>query len=204
MKRKPGTRCRTRWIAVGQKRGALAPCPLEHVGQNEHRHVASHTIALTGDLHQLADHRFLRGGIRVVELQGVGPSGEIRIAAIGEKKISCLAFHPGVIKRCAGKIQFRAGDEILGMFLHPRMIQPHVIRDKIEHQSQPAVAKPGTKASEGGIAPETLVNLIASDRETRAGDVLLAQVRQGLPKFAAPLGIRTRDSLRSPGRSARR
>ena len=47
-----------------------------------------------GDPHQLADHRFLRGRVGVVELQGVGPAGKIRIAAVGEEQIARFAFDP--------------------------------------------------------------------------------------------------------------
>ena len=31
---------------------AEAPRPLEHVGQHQHRHVAAHAVALSGDLHE--------------------------------------------------------------------------------------------------------------------------------------------------------
>ena len=39
-------------------------------------------------LTQLADHRFLRGGVGVVELQRVGPAGKVRIAAVGQEQIA--------------------------------------------------------------------------------------------------------------------
>ena len=76
-------------VAVGQNgSGRAAPGAFEHVGQDQHGHVAAHAVALPGDLRQLADHRLLRGGVGVVELQRVGPAGEIRIAAVGQDQIA--------------------------------------------------------------------------------------------------------------------
>ena len=86
---------------------------------------------------------------------------------------------------------------MLRVFFDPGVIKPHVVRDKIEHQSQAAPAETLAKPGQRGIAPEILVNLIGGDRETGPGDVVFAQVRQCLPEFAAPLGIRARDLLRT-------
>src|SRR5262245_28730165 len=41
--------------------GAIEPPgPPEHVGQDEHRHVAAHAVALTGDARKLPDHCLLQ------------------------------------------------------------------------------------------------------------------------------------------------
>ena len=69
------------------------------VGQHQHGHVAAHAVALPGDLPQLADHRLLRGRVAVVELQRVGPAGEVRIAAMGQQQVALLALDPGVVLR---------------------------------------------------------------------------------------------------------
>ena len=90
------------------------------------------------------------------------------------------------------------------MFLDPGMIEPHVIGHKIEHQPQAALAEPLAQAGQRRIAAKISVYRIAGDRETGTGDVFLAQVRQCLLKFPAPLGIAARDLLRPPGQSARR
>ena len=58
--------------------------------------------------------------------------------------------------RRSGQVQLRAGDEILGMFFDPGMIEPHVIRDEIEHQSQAALAEPLAQPGQRGIAAEIL------------------------------------------------
>ncbi len=86
---------------------------------------------------------------------------------------------------------------MLRVFFDPGVVEPHMIRDKIEHQSQTAPAEPFAKPGQRGIAAEILVNVIGGDRETGPGDVLFAQVRQRLLELAAPLGIRTRDLLRT-------
>ena len=62
--------------------GRDAPGALEDVRQDEHGHVAAHAVALPGDPEQLAEHRLLRGRVAVVELQRVGPAGEVRVAPV--------------------------------------------------------------------------------------------------------------------------
>ena len=61
-----------------------APGALEDFGQDEHRHVAAHAVALPRDALQLAEQRVLQRGIAVVELQRVGPAREVRVAPVGE------------------------------------------------------------------------------------------------------------------------
>jgi len=69
MNTKSGTCSRTRPIAFGQNSGGRRPPgSLKHVGQQQHRHIAPHAVALAGYLEQLADHRLLRRGIGVIEL----------------------------------------------------------------------------------------------------------------------------------------
>ena len=61
---------------------------------------------------------------------------------------------------------------------------------------QAALAEPLAQAGQSRVAAEIRVDRVAGDGETRAGDVLLAQVRQRLLEFAAPLRIAARDLLR--------
>ena len=129
------------------------------------------------------------GGVGVVELQRVGPAGEIGIAAVGEQQVAGRSIDPGVILRSAGQVEFGAVDEILGMLLDPGMIEAHVIGDEIEHQLQAALLQSFAEAGQGGVAAEVLVDRVAGDREAGAGDVFLAQVRQRLLEFVPPLGI---------------
>ena len=63
--------------------GPDAPGAFEHIGQDQHGHVAAHAVALLGDSLQLADHRLLQFRVAVVELQRVGPAVKVRVSAIG-------------------------------------------------------------------------------------------------------------------------
>ena len=75
-----------------------------------------------------------------------------------------------------------------------------MVGDEVEEQAQAASAEPLAQAGEGGIAAELCVNRVARDGEARAGDVLLAQIRQRLLELPAPLGVGARDALpRRPG-----
>ena len=100
-----------------------------------------------------------------------------------------LAFDPGIILRRLGQIQFRSRDIILGMFLHPGMIQAGVVRDKIEQQAQPTLPQAFTQAGQGRVPAQIATDGVARDGEPRAGNVFFPQVRQRLVKFLAPLGV---------------
>ena len=72
--------------------GTAAPGSFEDFWQDQHGHVAAQAVALLGDLQEFADHRLLRGGVGVVELHGIGPAGEIRIAAEGKHLVAPCAL----------------------------------------------------------------------------------------------------------------
>jgi len=171
------------------------PGALKHVGQHQHGHVAADAVALPGDLDELGDHRFLRGGIAVVELQRVRPARKVGIAAMGEQQVSLRALDPGVVLRRSRQVELGSADVMLGMVFHPRMIQTGVVRDEIEEQPQATCAQSLAQTGQCRIASELVVNRVAGDGEARAGDVFFAQVRQCLFKFLAPLRSGARDSL---------
>ena len=101
MNRNPGAWARIAAVARGQNgAAAIPPGPLEHLWQHEHRHVAAHAVALARDALQLVEQRFLQRGIAVVELQGIGPAGEVRIASVGENAVS----HAPVVVRLRRKL----------------------------------------------------------------------------------------------------
>src|SRR6188474_1522809 len=69
-----------------EQRRTSAPGSFKDVWQYQHCHVAPHTVTLARDLHQLGDHRVLSGWIAVVELQGVGPPREVRVAPVRQQQ----------------------------------------------------------------------------------------------------------------------
>ncbi len=81
-----------------------APGALEHFGKDQHRHVAADAVAEIGDRQDFPPHRLLQLRVSVVELQRVGPAGEIGIAAVGEDDRSPRRFDPAVVLRGAGEI----------------------------------------------------------------------------------------------------
>src|SRR5262249_33632215 len=143
------------------------------------------------------DHRLLRGRVAVVELQSIGPAREKRISPVCQQQVALGTLYPGVVLRRRGVVEFRPVNEILRMIFDPGMTKSHVIRHKIEHETQVALAKPLTKPGQGPIAAESLMDGVSSNGKSRAGDVLLAQVRQNLLKFSPPLGVAARHLPRS-------
>ena len=80
--------------------GTLAPGPLDDVRQEQHGHVAADAVAALGDTDQLGRHGPAQARRAIVELQGVGPAGEIRVAAMRQDARrrpagSCAARGPG-------------------------------------------------------------------------------------------------------------
>jgi hypothetical protein len=97
--------------------------------------------------------------------------------------------------RRAHEVELGAGDVVLGVILEPLMIQAGVVRNEVEHHAQTALPHARAQARERRVAAEVAMYGVAGDRESGAGDVVLAQVRQGLLEFPAPLRTAPRDCL---------
>src|ERR1700719_3924610 len=98
------------------------PGALENLGQQQHRHVAAHAVALAGNRDQLVDARPLQFGIGVVELQSVWPTWKMGVAAVGQNLRSSVGVDPQVILRRARERLLAAFDIIVGMGVHPMMV----------------------------------------------------------------------------------
>ena len=76
------------------------------------------------------------------------------------------------------------------------MIGCGVVRHEVEHQPQPAAAKPFADSCQRFVPTQCFMHRVSGDCEARAGDVVVLQIVQRLLEFVAPLGIRARDLLR--------
>ena len=56
---------------------------------------------------QLADHRLTQSGMAVIQLERVGPAGEVRVAAVGQDRRTAAGRQPNVVVRLAGQVGFR-------------------------------------------------------------------------------------------------
>ena len=70
---------------------------------------------------------------------------------MGQQQVAPLALDPGVVLRRPGQVQFRAGDVILGVVLHPGVIQARVIGNEVQQQAQAALAEPLAQPGQRGI-----------------------------------------------------
>ena len=138
-----------------------APGPLEDLGQDQHRHVAAHPVALPGNPQQLVEHRVLGGRVAVVELERIRPAGEVRVAPVGEQPIAAAPLDPGIVVRGTGQVEFRADDIILRVVLDPGVIGRRVVGDEVEHQLQAAVAEAVAKPCECLVASKGRMRRIA-------------------------------------------
>ena len=179
---------------------ADAPSAFEDIGQDQHGHIATHAVALTGDALQLADHRLLALRVAVVELQRIGPAVKVRVATVGEHDRPVFRLHPAVVLRCARQISLAAMDKIVRVLVDPRMIRGHVVRDKIEHQLQSAFLHP--------LVANVRAPQARPDRDVRCNFGWRIQSRRCLllasPAASVQSPCATRDSLvRSPAPPAR-
>ena len=142
-----------------------APSAFEHIGQEQHSHVAAHAVALPGDSLQLADHRLLQLRVAVVELQRVGPAIEVRVAAVSEHHSPVFCLHPAVVPRHARQIIFVAMDKVIRVLIDPRMIRRHVVGNKVEHQLQSALFQPLSQSCERRVAAQIAMDGIVLDGE---------------------------------------
>src|SRR5260221_211331 len=113
------TACRTK----------LRPVLSEDVVEHEHRHIATHAVAATGDGFQFFNHGGARSWIGVIELGGVSPRREKRVLALSDP-----ARPENRVLAKRARLLFRALDESLRGFLQPRMVKPGVVRDKIQNE----------------------------------------------------------------------
>ena len=171
-----------------EQRRPAAPGPLEDVGQDEHRHVAPHAVALPADLHQLVLHRLLRGRVAVVQLERVRPSREVGVTAVGQDPGTLPPLHPGVVLRRPRQVELGSRNVVLGVTLDPRVVQRGVIRDEVEHEPKAALPESVAQPGQRRIAAEARVHGVAGDGEPGAGDVVLGEVRQRLLELLPPLG----------------
>ena len=136
------------------------------------------------------------GWIAVVELEGVRPAREVRIAAEGQHLVTPCVVDTRVVVRFARQIGRGPGHVVLRVIGHPGMIGSGMVRHEVEHQPQPAAAKPFADSCQRFVPTQCFMHRVSGDREPRAGDIVVSQIVQRLLEFVAPLGIRARDLLR--------
>ena len=130
----------------------LAPGPLEHVGQDEHGHVAAHPVAAVRHPGQLAaasppaapDWRS-RAAACPASRRNTGPArrrGPTRPPCAG----SSGAGGPG---------RTRVPEHVVvGMLGHPGVVGSSVVGHEVEDQPEPSLMQAGPEAGEGVVAAE--------------------------------------------------
>src|SRR5262249_56492463 len=108
---------------------------------------------------------------------------------VGKKHVPLRSLDPYIVERCPGQVELRPVDVVLRMALHPGVIQAGMVGNEIEEQPQPAPPEPLAQAGERRIASEPVMNGVAGDGKTRAGDVPLTEVRERVLELAAPLAV---------------
>ena len=160
--------------------GGAAPARLPHGAlenrvQHQHCHIAADTVALAGDAGESRDYSLTKTGLKSIELQYVGPCGEVGVPAAGED--GSVQSH----ERCGivGSVVGGALNEVLRMFGDPRVIGRDVIGHEVEEEPQAAVREFLARRGETVRTAEMPVNLIAADAVGRADIVFRTEVGKG-------------------------
>ena len=159
----------------GAGAGAVAPGAREDLVGHQHRHVAAQPVALVADADQRLGHRLAQRGRVGVELDDVGPWGEVRVAALRERRR----------RRCQERLRMPrefllgAAQETLGALSRPRVVGRDVVGHEVEDQPELAVGERGAGPGQGLGAAEAIVDHVVAHAVRRADHVLVAKVGQG-------------------------
>src|SRR5882762_2985592 len=133
--------------AVGRPR-AIAPGATHDVWQHEHRHVAPHSISLRGDAVDHPEHRLTESKMTIIDLEGVGPAREERVAPVRKYPGAPERVDSDVVRRLAREVNVRSVHVELGMLADPGMIQRRVVGHEIEHELDAAIREPLAESRE--------------------------------------------------------
>ena len=137
-------------MASARRAGRRSPGPLEDFRQEEHGHVAAHAVAPCGDAVELAEHGVLQRRVAVVQLQRIGPAGEVRVAAVGEDAVAAGRDHPVCSSGAARPARSRSRRRRnVGVLIHPGVVGRDVVGHEVEDEPQPALAR-GARAGGRG------------------------------------------------------
>ncbi len=183
-------------VGLGRRPHPAAPGAGEHVVHHQHRHVASHAVALFGDP---AEH--VRGPPaqlfgECVELHHIRPRGEVWIAAVGEDR----AADPHERGRVGGQVGVRAKDEPLRMLRGPWVVGRHVVRHEVEDQTEPVGGQGRPGGSQSCWSAQVVVDDVIPDAVRRSDDVVARPARQRRVEVGQQAAVRHRDA--DAGRAA--
>ena len=162
-------------VRVAERRAEpVAPGAGCDVVEEEHRHVAAHAVAPTGDVGERRHDRLAEARAEGVQLQHVAPRREVRVAAVGEEPAGCLEPGAGLALAVGGG----AVHEVVGLCDDPGMVGRDVVRHPVEDEPEAARGERLAGGGETGVASEPLVDLVVADAVRRADDVLVRRVGQ--------------------------
>ena len=150
-----------------------------------------------GDAQEFTEQGVLQRRVAVVQLQRVGPPGEVRVAAVRKNPVAGRGLETPVVLRFGRQLLLTALDEELRMRADPVVIGCHVVRNEVEHEPQAARAHPLAQTGQRLVAAEVGVDAVVADGEGGPGDVGVAEIRENPVVFGDPIRIRRRHPARS-------
>ena len=173
-------RLRPEWLAGD------SPRFLENIGKNKHGHVAAHAVANLRNRYERVNHAFLQFRLTVVQLECVGPTGEVWVAPVRDDSIPIRHPNSLIVVWRRGQVFFRARHIILRMRHDPRVIFGSMVGNKIEHQPQVSLQQSLSEPPESLDSADRIVYLVACDRKAGAAYIRLLNVRHQLSKLRLP------------------
>src|SRR5205823_4688196 len=97
---------------------------------------------------ELGNHGFLQFGIRVIELNGIGPAVEVGIAAIGEHGCAGGSLNLSVVLRLSTEELRSTLHIVIRTLLNPAVVGGGVVGNEIEQQAHAVLMNAIAKALE--------------------------------------------------------
>ncbi len=161
-------------LGRGRRPDPIAPRPCEHLVQHQHGHVAAHAVALVEDPDERGGRRAAESRRERVELDHVGPGGEVRVAPAGEDPLADTHER----SRIAFEVVVAPGHEVVGMLEGPRVIGSDVVGHEVEDQAHPPVREGPARRCQTRRPAKPLVDDVLADAVRRTDDVVGREVGQ--------------------------
>src|SRR4029453_14890158 len=147
---------------------AITPGSFEYVIHDQHRHIATDTVALLGNLAERLDHHTAQGWSEGVELNDIRPCREVRISAISQDMT--VNLNKGLWGR--SQLVGHAGDEQLRSARCPWMIRSHVVGDEVQDQADTTRRKRLPGRGYGASSTKMIVQNIAAYAVGRSHNIV--------------------------------
>ena len=94
-----------------------------------------------------------------------------------EDSLAGAGHDPAVVLWSRGELLFGSRNVEVRIFAHPAVIKRGVVRNKIKHEANSAIAEAFSKAEQCVVAAEVFVHMVVANREAGSANIRFPEVR---------------------------